>query len=252
MTYEIVMAENRSSKQATDWSIGANLSDIVNALNDELASTWRPTKFEIELSCEASVSVGYANVTTYVSLTDSDSNANSSSKSTQLISVSYKTTDGTQIRTADVTKYFQLTSPYSVQNTSYSRMSIYFDTSNITNKTFKVNYLKLKITYDRWFRVDSSSIPFDAGAVTGAGTYKEGSTLTVAAAPNEGYRFVKWEDGSTTNPRKIILTAPMTIAAYFEIEQINNILADTSQSLGVLLDLVEAAEVIADTTKVYG
>ena len=33
------------------------------------------------------------------------------------------------------------------------------------------------------------------GTVTGGGDYEENATATLAATPNAGYTFVKWDDG---------------------------------------------------------
>lgn len=39
------------------------------------------------------------------------------------------------------------------------------------------------------------------GTVTGTGAYAEGETVTLTATPNEGYKFLSWNDGNTDNPR---------------------------------------------------
>ena len=54
------------------------------------------------------------------------------------------------------------------------------------------------------------------GTVTGAGTYADGATVVLTAIPNEGYVFVKWQDGNTDNPRTITVTADETYTAEFE------------------------------------
>ena len=53
------------------------------------------------------------------------------------------------------------------------------------------------------------------GSVTGAGTYDYGTEAMLKATANEGYHFVKWSDGNTDNPRTIIVTADVTLAAEF-------------------------------------
>lgn len=45
------------------------------------------------------------------------------------------------------------------------------------------------------------------GTVSGAGTYNVGSTATIKATPNSGYRFVKWSDGNTNAERQITITS---------------------------------------------
>lgn len=53
------------------------------------------------------------------------------------------------------------------------------------------------------------------GAVSGGGTYEYGSSITLTATPNTGYKFVKWSDGNTDNPRKITVTGNATYEAQF-------------------------------------
>ena len=45
------------------------------------------------------------------------------------------------------------------------------------------------------------------GTVSGAGTYEVGSTATIKATPNSGYKFVKWSDGNTNAERQITITS---------------------------------------------
>ena len=54
------------------------------------------------------------------------------------------------------------------------------------------------------------------GTVLGGGEYEVGSTATIAAIPNQGYRFVSWNDGNTDNPRTITVTEDATYIAIFE------------------------------------
>ena len=41
------------------------------------------------------------------------------------------------------------------------------------------------------------------GSVTGTGTYDKGTTVTLTATANEGYRFASWGDDVTDNPRTV-------------------------------------------------
>lgn len=54
------------------------------------------------------------------------------------------------------------------------------------------------------------------GTVTGGGDYEENATATLAATPNAGYTFVKWDDGVKDNPRTVTVTASATYTAIFE------------------------------------
>ena len=53
------------------------------------------------------------------------------------------------------------------------------------------------------------------GSVTGMGTYDKGTTVTLAATANAGYRFVSWGDDVTENPR--VIKAEVNGATYSAI-----------------------------------
>ncbi len=57
------------------------------------------------------------------------------------------------------------------------------------------------------------------GTVSGGGTYNEGDTVTLTATAKEGYRFVRWNDNNTDNPREVVVTSNATYTAYFEATQ---------------------------------
>ena len=54
------------------------------------------------------------------------------------------------------------------------------------------------------------------GTVTGGGTYKKGSTATIAAIPAQGCSFIGWQDNSTTNPLSFEVTDNVTYVANFQ------------------------------------
>ena len=54
------------------------------------------------------------------------------------------------------------------------------------------------------------------GKVTGAGVYNENDEATLTAIANSGYRFVKWSDEVTDNPRTVVVTQDSTFTAIFE------------------------------------
>ena len=53
------------------------------------------------------------------------------------------------------------------------------------------------------------------GQVFGGGTYPAGSVVEISAYPNTYARFVKWDDGSTENPRTVIVNSDMEFVAEF-------------------------------------
>jgi hypothetical protein len=54
------------------------------------------------------------------------------------------------------------------------------------------------------------------GTVTGGGTYAQGTSITITATPNEGYKFVKWQDNVTEPSRTIIVNKDEAYTATFE------------------------------------
>ncbi len=67
-----------------------------------------------------------------------------------------------------------------------------------------------------WLSVSSNNSTW--GTVSGAGTYLNGTTATITATPAVGYKFVKWNDGNTDNPRTITVTEDVRYTAFFEID----------------------------------
>ncbi len=61
------------------------------------------------------------------------------------------------------------------------------------------------------------------GTVSGGGTFDYGTSITIAATPAEGYRFVQWDDGPTENPRTIVVVADTTYTARFEAVEVQGI-----------------------------
>ena len=54
------------------------------------------------------------------------------------------------------------------------------------------------------------------GTVNGGGTYYAGEVAQISAAPITGYRFVRWQDDNTDNPRNVAVSCDTTFTAYFE------------------------------------
>lgn len=91
---------------------------------------------------------------------------------------------------------------WSDKNTSNPRI-----TTVTGNTTYTAQFTKKSYTI---------SVSGTNGAVTGGGTYEYGTTATLTATPNTGYKFVRWNDNNTQNPRTITVTGDTTYTAYFE------------------------------------
>ncbi len=69
------------------------------------------------------------------------------------------------------------------------------------------------------YTITVSADPVEAGSVSGAGTYSNGSVVELTAIPNEGYTFLQWDNGQTANPRTVTVNASQSFTAMFEPEE---------------------------------
>ncbi len=76
-------------------------------------------------------------------------------------------------------------------------------TNTITVSTSELGIFALGTDALTTFNVAASTAPANSGVISGAGTYAEGSRVTLAAAPNAGYIFTNWTEGAT-----VISTSP--------------------------------------------
>lgn len=85
---------------------------------------------------------------------------------------------------------------------------------NITvtqNATYKALFSQdVVVTYTVNVMCNSSE-----GTVLGSGTYAAGSVITIAAIPNSGYEFDKWNDENTQNPRQVTVNDNLVFVAFF-------------------------------------
>ena len=90
---------------------------------------------------------------------------------------------------------------------------------SLTSATRKVTVTS-DTTFGAEFAINTYELKTKAenGTVEGAGTYEYGAEATLKATPAVGYRFVKWSDGNTDNPRTVTVTGDKTYTANFEAE----------------------------------
>ena len=77
--------------------------------------------------------------------------------------------------------------------------------------------------------VTATSADETMGTVYGGGSYGYGAEIQITATATEHYHFVQWSDGSTENPRMVIVTEDATYIATFAIDWYTiNVLANNS------------------------
>jgi hypothetical protein len=63
---------------------------------------------------------------------------------------------------------------------------------------------------------------FTAGSVRGEGAYEKDEEVVIEAIPDEGYRFMYWNDMATVNPRTVTVEGRVTYTAYFGTDASGN------------------------------
>ena len=66
------------------------------------------------------------------------------------------------------------------------------------------------------YELNLVSIDNTLGTVVGSGNYPAGCVISIVAMPTTGNKFVKWNDGSTENPRQIRVVQNATYVAVFD------------------------------------
>lgn len=102
-----------------------------------------------------------------------------------------------------------------------------------TDVSFDLEYTAPTIT------VVTEASPAEGGTVTGGGTYESGSTVTAAAAPNDGYVFSHWlvngVNVGNSNPISGTLTADTVVTAVFDATEASSVFLGTKKITGVYL-----------------
>lgn len=105
---------------------------------------------------------------------------------------------------------------YTIDLSSYAGREVYIVFEHVDNDGVALIIDDISIEAATTYTITATSANNQMGSVSGGGTYVAGSTATLTATPKQGYRFVRWQDGTTTNPRIITVTANATYTAYFE------------------------------------
>jgi len=96
------------------------------------------------------------------------------------------------------------------------------DDHSLTNATRQVEIDENTTIYDykavfgvATYAVTVTTDQTDMGTVSGGGDYEFGTSATLTAtANNKCYKFVKWSDGNTANPRTVTVSSDETANVY--------------------------------------
>ena len=92
------------------------------------------------------------------------------------------------------------------------------DSKYMERKVESLEGLPIKLTAkwgEKSIKITTSCSPSDGGTVTGAASYNSGETVTLSAVANDGYRFLKWNDGTTDATKTFVATTNATYTAEF-------------------------------------
>ncbi len=71
------------------------------------------------------------------------------------------------------------------------------------------------------------------GTTSGTGSWAYGTATYISALPNYGYHFVSWNDGSTLNPRRVVVSSDSVFTARFDPNVYSLQLPSNDTTLGV-------------------
>ncbi len=163
---------------------------------------------------------------------------------------------------------------FALQASAQNKASYTYDANNQLTQVVYANGTTVKYTYDalgnrlskkvttvqQQYTITLTASPVEGGKVTGAGTYYDGTTVTIKATANEGYAFSRWSDGDTNASRTIVANKNYSLTAYFEqVTEPENPGGsdDLSQPTGTTLDATDIGETSAtlraniNTTGIY-
>jgi hypothetical protein len=125
---------------------------------------------------------------------------------------------GTATTTAKTISFTVSTSADTLQPNTYVS-SISF--TNITNSQGNTTRIATLIVNPKQYKLTISALPSGDGTVTGGGTFAEGSSRTVTAAPNGSHSFVNWTQSTrvVSTSASYTFTMPsanVTLTAHFK------------------------------------
>lgn len=162
------------------------------------------------------------------------------------ITYTYKDWNGTVLKTQTVEEGTSPTPPSDPTRAADAQYTYTFSGWSLSGTTYTAQYTATKRSYAITTNTDGN------GTVTGGGTYEYGSTVTLIATPNTGYKFKQWSDGDTNNPRTVTVTGAATYTAQFAVDTINQIYIGNDKVEAVYLGTTKVKAVYIGTKKIYG
>jgi hypothetical protein len=171
------------------------------------------TKVTLSISAKQNLSLSSGSLTVYLSRDDGAS-SNEVIKESDAVKKDYKTFS------ADITSYFTLSGIncgyVSGKDENYLIQYIVILAHATVIRKHSIKNVTLKFEYNDQYNISTNVSPGGSGSVSGGGTKTAGTTITLTPNPVVGYKFTQWSDGSTSNPRNVMVTGNTTYTANFE------------------------------------
>ncbi len=127
------------------------------------------------------------------------------------ITYTYKDWDGTTLKTQTVEQGTSPTAPSNPTRDADAEYTYTFSGWSLSGYVYTAQYTATKRSYTVTADTDGN------GTAEGGGTYEYGTSATLTATPNSGYKFKQWTDGSTENPRTVTVTGDAAYTAEFRV-----------------------------------
>ncbi|MBR4535502.1 MAG: choice-of-anchor J domain-containing protein [Bacteroidales bacterium] len=98
------------------------------------------------------------------------------------------------------------------------------------------------------YTITAVSANTSMGDVIGGGSYPAGTTVQLMANAYQGYEFVNWQDGNTSNPRIITVTGNATYTANFQSTAVPNYTITATSANNAMGTVTGGGTYPADTT----
>lgn len=197
-TTKSVELTNKSRSQS---EISPNIPDYSILNNVIISFEWRTDKSLTSGDCSVSVN---CDPNTYFSTASTGNKIGSTSNSKDsYVSVYRDKNTAIKDTNSRLTDFFNSGKKNVGEYSGSYSITIWFSALVMRNFYWRNMYMEFDYTPPTFV---ISLTAGTGGTVSGAGTYNVGSTATIKATPNSGYRFVKWSDGNTSATRTITKT----------------------------------------------
>ena len=113
---------------------------------------------------------------------------------------------------------------------NYNGTTYYYFLPDAPKATLNVGFSTLRSSDGQGYvRVTNGGLPYDG--TNGAVEIAVGTPVTLEAVPADGYKFVKWSDGETENPRDYTVSAAATLTPEFASKSVISVALASNASV---------------------